>query len=362
MPGRLYCRSQAEGGAIGSETPKDRPAAAATHQEQQDLLHSTPLCWYSRDGLAQVPPMMSAASRIAVVILASLGAAACSLRDVDRFSSGDPLPAPAEAGATDAAPEASQDTADVVSEPVDASSDPADGAQHDADAAADGFDADVGADSDALADTIEEALGDEPDTNCATEYKWCSGACVPIDDPAFGCGLATCLPCNSARATVECSAGQCSILWCDLSYGDCNSDPTDGCEIHLVTLDHCAQCNKVCGAGFAHATPTCMTGECKFHACEPGWADCDADDKTCEVHVASDVANCGACSVACSDYRGTAGCTEGMCTIACTSPYTDCDGDPDTGCEVDTDSDPDHCGSCAVKCASGKTCTGGNCQ
>ena len=53
-------------------------------------------------------------------------------------------------------------------------------------------------------------------------------------------------------------------------------------------------------------------------------------------------------------------CSEGSC-ISCNGSYRDCDGDPLNGCEVDTDTDPNNCGSCGNVC-SGGVCSNGSCM
>lgn len=44
----------------------------------------------------------------------------------------------------------------------------------------------------------------------------------------------------------------------------------------------------------------------------------------------------------------------------CTLPRADCDGDAANGCEVDTDTDPMHCGACGAPCGIG-SCVDGEC-
>lgn len=53
--------------------------------------------------------------------------------------------------------------------------------------------------------------------------------------------------------------------------------------------------------------------------------------------------------------------TGGAGGASCVAPLADCNGDPGDGCEVDTDTDPQHCGDCATPCDVG-SCAGGICQ
>lgn len=58
--------------------------------------------------------------------------------------------------------------------------------------------------------------------------------------------------------------------------------------------------------------------------------------------------------------QGGAG-TGGAGGASCSAPQADCNADPSDGCEVDTDTDPHHCGDCLTDCMVG-SCVGGSCQ
>src|SRR5262245_16333191 len=73
--------------------------------------------------------------------------------------------------------------------------------------------------------------GGYPDlgTGCPANQKMCSNACVDAD-PAHGCGAAQCTPCGgAANATPACANGLCA-LQCNVGYGDCDNNATNGCE------------------------------------------------------------------------------------------------------------------------------------
>jgi hypothetical protein len=64
----------------------------------------------------------------------------------------------------------------------------------------------------------------------------------------------------------------------------------------------------------------------------------------------------------CTNAHGPTSCISGVCTPTCITGYANCDGNPNNGCETDTDTDPNHCGSCTTTCASTEpACSGGAC-
>jgi hypothetical protein len=129
---------------------------------------------------------------------------------------------------------------------------------------------------------------------------------------------------------------------------------------------------KRCAAllSFAHAVGACnaSSNECKLAGCNAGYASCDGLlDNGCEVALASDVDNCGACANKCTSYpNGAAACNGGVCTAVCNSTFKECDGLSATVCETNLLSNVSHCGSCGTACPSDPNgavaCNGGVCQ
>ncbi len=100
---------------------------------------------------------------------------------------------------------------------------------------------------------------------------------------------------------LSCENGTCS---CAAGFGDCDGDPTNGCEAPLSAAPNCGACGLTCANG------TCSGGAC---ACSSGFADCDMDPKNgCEVVLATDGHHCGACG---HDCEG------GDCATALCQPY-----------------------------------------
>ncbi len=156
------------------------------------------------------------------------------------------------------------------------------------------------------------------------------------------CGRA----CALANATAGCNLGACVVASCAASFGDCNTNPADGCETDLrESLSHCGACGRRCAP--ANSIPVCSAGTCRLVGCDVGFGDCDRSATNgCEVAVTT-VTNCSACGLACPAPTGThaaARCNPSggtfVCGAACESGYVDCDGNVANGCEA--------LGSCTV--------------
>ncbi len=81
------------------------------------------------------------------------------------------------------------------------------------------------------------------------------------------------------------------------------------------------------------------------------------------MDTANDPAHCGGCGMACESGPNAASlCQAGTCAISCDEGFADCDGDPASGCEVDTTSDASHCGGCGMACGPGLHCVSAQCK
>lgn len=103
--------------------------------------------------------------------------------------------------------------------------------------------------------------------SCAKSGKTtCDGYCADIaNDPdnCGGCGLFC--PTSGPARQRACHKGVC-VADCVDGFGDCNGDPTDGCETDLrVHPSHCGACGASCD--LARGQP-CMEGQCLVGPCD----------------------------------------------------------------------------------------------
>ena len=71
----------------------------------------------------------------------------------------------------------------------------------------------------------------------------------------------------------------------------------------------------------------------------------------------------GGCRIVCSNNNvGSPRCDVGKCTGLCDPGFADCNSDKQIdGCEINTQSNPAHCGGCNQPCQAGQICKNGTC-
>ena len=165
-----------------------------------------------------------------------------------------------------------------------------------------------------------------------------------------------------------------SVLWlgllaaCSLTQSlDGYSGGTDGVSCGTGEKECGGTCRSVrdqlFGCGGATCTPCAFThagvagcdnaGACVLGPCANGFADCDGVVANgCEVETDTDPAHCGSCAKDCGSVAsGVTACQGGVCQVrTCTAPLANCDGKFESGCAVDTSSDVAHCGACTTPC------------
>ncbi|UJR79192.1 hypothetical protein [Sandaracinus amylolyticus] len=194
------------------------------------------------------------------------------------------------------------------------------------------------------------------EVSCPAGQTLCGTTCVDTSSEPAHCGECG----NACEAGEVCSEGACAatcgggLMECD---GACVATGTDPMN--------CGACGNVCAAPDG-AAGACLAGTCRA-VCAPTQGDCDADIGSetgdgCETPLATDVANCGACGNTCELANAAAGCADAACVIAsCDAGFDDCDATASNGCEVNVANDTENCGACNNACASTETCAAGVC-
>ncbi|TVR04445.1 MAG: hypothetical protein EA398_02040 [Deltaproteobacteria bacterium] len=167
-----------------------------------------------------------------------------------------------------------------------------------------------------------------------------------------------CGACGQACPSVvngepACEAGQCVVGSCDGTTASCDGDFATGCETDVGTaVRNCGACGNDCmGPNVAEAS--CEGGDCRIEACVSGWGECDDNPSTgCETDLLTAEAHCGSCGNDCGALPNVAAtsCVNGSCAITeCQPLFANCDGEVATGCETPLDTDS-NCGGCGNAC------------
>jgi hypothetical protein len=203
-----------------------------------------------------------------------------------------------------------------------------------------------------------------PENGCSAGFGDCD------HDPSNGCEtdlsrLKDCGSCGNscvlANTVTACVNGECELVGCVPGYDRCSLGAP--CSSLAGDPQHCGSCSKVCNSG---GKTNCAGGICTDQVCGAGTADCDGSAANgCEASLSS-AGNCGVCGNSCGPFaHATAACNSGACGIgSCDVGYADCDGDASDGCEVNTHTLTD-CGACGKTCAFANaqaSCANGTCN
>jgi hypothetical protein len=201
---------------------------------------------------------------------------------------------------------------------------------------------------------------------CAAGFGNCDGNTTNGCETDTNASTAHCGACNNAcpapaNATAACRAGACAFT-CLPGFADCDGLPGNGCEVNTNTsASHCGACGRVCN--LANADASCAAGTCQVLRCRAGFGDCNSNPVDgCEVSTTTSLDHCGACGNACVGANSVQACRSGACAVtSCTGSFTNCDGNVRNGCETDIATSATNCGACGATCAGGRTCTIGRC-
>jgi hypothetical protein len=156
-------------------------------------------------------------------------------------------------------------------------------------------------------------------SSCAPGTGDCDGVAANGCETDLDTSAANCRFCGNActfqHAAGSCQGGTCSLGACAPGFDNCDGDPANGCETDLSsTANHCGACGVACTN--ANGSASCMGGVCK-PSCNTGFGDCDTDPVNgCETSTTT-TNNCGTCGHVCTSDAGTPACTGGTCDTSC---------------------------------------------
>jgi hypothetical protein len=205
---------------------------------------------------------------------------------------------------------------------------------------------------------------------CSPPFVDCDG------NPSNGCEVniltspSNCGGCQQTcpsgqNGSPVCKSGTCG-LFCPFPFANCNGNPNSGCQVNLAIDPHnCGACGAACPANLPNGSPGCFNLMCGVQ-CAAGFANCDAVlSNGCETPIVADVHNCGGCGITCPPgINGVAICSSSACGITCSTGFANCNGNLADGCEINTNNDVNNCGACGNVCSSvngSPSCTIGNC-
>jgi len=202
--------------------------------------------------------------------------------------------------------------------------------------------------------------------SCPAPETPCLENCADLSSDIYNCNSCRRVCPTPPNSNPTCSSGNCGFQ-CQFPFSDCDGNPFNGCEVnYLIDPSNCGGCGKLCPFG-PNSVASCNAGTCAI-TCSSPFSNCDGNPSNgCEVNIGNDTHNCGACGNACpSDIpNASANCVNSMCSIQCAPGYSNCDGNLANGCETLTASDPQNCGTCGNVCPTGingfTSCTSSAC-
>jgi hypothetical protein len=133
------------------------------------------------------------------------------------------------------------------------------------------------------------------------------------------------------------------------------TDPEYGCG-----EETCQPCT------LPNATSVCSpSGQCFVASCRDAYDDCNKRSSDgCEVNTDTDPLHCGSCDAEpCAVAGALPACANGECAIRkCQPGYKDCNRMSDDGCETPVYDDAANCGDCELDCDAGTACAAGECR
>ena len=227
---------------------------------------------------------------------------------------------------------------------------------------------------DAEASAIEQPVLSCVGTLCPYPYQTCTdengaagykcGSNLLTDDANCGqCGNVCPSFFQGLQMESHCVKGQCQSQCINGSptindFQDCNGIVDDGCELDIANdPKNCGACGAACPNNPDGTPQACTDHKC---GCPAGQTYC-SNGVGC-VDLTKDELNCGTCANKCPAVTTTPppnaeyDCVAGKCgQLACSSGFADCNNNLTDGCETNIVSNS-NCGACGKACGAGQTC------
>lgn len=100
-------------------------------------------------------------------------------------------------------------------------------------------------------------------------------------------------------------------------------------------------------------------------SCIGSFENCNGDVQDgCEADTNSSTEHCGSCTAPpCQLPNAIPDCAGGQCAMRrCITGFADCDEQVDNGCEITVSSDTNNCGECRTRCLADQECVSGVCM
>jgi hypothetical protein len=157
------------------------------------------------------------------------------------------------------------------------------------------------------------------------------GPVLPAPQKCLGAGANTCESADVGVLRSALAGGAAPANTCEAA-GACTASAD--CPVGIACNLGAQRCQDNVGQACAQ-NGQCLTGACCAQRC--------ADPST-------DLNNCGACGISCTNPHGTQACSGGSCAPTCAFPWGSCDANPRNGCETALDTLA-NCGGCGTPCA-----------